>query len=95
MALADRYRRREAVEEAVASMPAGQLNDLRPVLEGTVPLDADAAVEPYLRIMALVQPRLFADAALLPPATMRRGTTSRVTCAASSRSRAGRVPGPC
>lgn len=66
VALADRYRRREAVENAVATMPTGQLEVLRPVLEGTVPLDADAAVEPFLRIMAIVQPRLFADAALLP-----------------------------
>jgi lysophospholipase L1-like esterase len=67
LALADRYQRREAVEDAIASEPAGELDALRPVLEGTVPLDADAAAEPYLRIMALVQPRLFADAALLPP----------------------------
>src|SRR5262245_20284626 len=65
-ALADRYQRREAVEDVIATMPADQLNVLRPVLEGTVPLDADAAVEPFLRIMAVVQPRLFADAALLP-----------------------------
>ena len=48
-------------------MPASQLNALRPVLDGTIPLDTDAAAEPYLRVMALVQPRLFADAALLPP----------------------------
>jgi lysophospholipase L1-like esterase len=66
LALADRYGRREAVADAVATMPASQLNTLRPVLEGTVALDADAATEPYLRVMALVQPRLFADAALLP-----------------------------
>src|SRR6516225_9670595 len=37
------------------------------VLEGTASLDDAAASENYLRIMALVQPRLFADAALLPP----------------------------
>jgi lysophospholipase L1-like esterase len=66
LALADRYGRREAVADAVATMPASQLNTLLPVLEGTVALDADAATEPYLRVMALVQPRLFADAALLP-----------------------------
>jgi hypothetical protein len=66
VALAERYRRREAVEHAVATMPAGQLDAIRPVLEGTVPLDADAAVEPFLRIMAIVQPRRFVDAALLP-----------------------------
>ena len=66
LALADRYGRRETVQDAVATMPASQLNALRPVLEGTVPLDDDAATEPYLRVMALVQPRLFADAALLP-----------------------------
>src|SRR5262245_35444103 len=59
--LADRYGRREAVENAIATMPASELDALRPVLEGTVPLDADAAAEPYLRIMALVQPRTFAD----------------------------------
>jgi lysophospholipase L1-like esterase len=64
--LADRYGRRDTVEDAVATMPIGQLDTLRPVLEGTVALDADAATEPYLRVMALVQPRLFADAALLP-----------------------------
>jgi hypothetical protein len=66
LALADRYRRREDVEDAIARMPASQLDAFRPVLEGTVALDADAAAEPYLRIMALMQPRLFADAALLP-----------------------------
>jgi lysophospholipase L1-like esterase len=66
VALAERYRRREAVEHAVATMSAGQLDAIRPVLEGTVPLDADAAVEPFLRIMAIVQPRQFVDAALLP-----------------------------
>ena len=65
--LADRYGRREVVEGALASMPAGQLDAFRPVLEGTASLDAAAASENYLRIMALVQPRLFADAALLPP----------------------------
>jgi hypothetical protein len=64
--LADRYGRRDTVEDAVATMPSSQLDTLRPVLEGTVALDADAATEPYLRVMALVQPRLFADAALLP-----------------------------
>jgi lysophospholipase L1-like esterase len=64
--LAERYAQRESVEAALESMPADQLDALRPVLEGTVPLDDDAAAEPYLRIMALVQPRLFADAALLP-----------------------------
>src|SRR5262245_48515932 len=51
VALAERYHRREAVEGAIAMMPASQLDDLRPVLEGTVALDADAAAEPYLRIM--------------------------------------------
>jgi lysophospholipase L1-like esterase len=66
LVLADRYGRRETVEDALTTMSASQLNGLRPVLEGTVPLDADAAAEPYLRVMALVQPRLFADAALLP-----------------------------
>jgi lysophospholipase L1-like esterase len=66
LTLADRYGRREAVENAIATMPASHLDALRPVLEGTEPIDADAAVEPYLRIMALVQPRLFADAVLLP-----------------------------
>src|SRR5262245_11939099 len=66
VALAERYRRREAVEHAVATMPAGQLDAIRPVLEGTVPLDAAAAIEPFLRIMAIVQPRRFVDAALLP-----------------------------
>lgn len=66
LALADRYGRREIVADAVATMPASQLNALRPVLDGTIPLDADAATEPYLRVMALVQPRLFIDAALLP-----------------------------
>jgi hypothetical protein len=64
--LADRYGRRDTVEDAVATMPISQLDTLRPVLEGTVALGADAATEPYLRVMALVQPRLFADAALLP-----------------------------
>jgi lysophospholipase L1-like esterase len=66
LALADRYQRRPAVERDLAAMPASQLDALRPVLEGTVPLDDDAAAEPYLRVMALVQPRLFADVALLP-----------------------------
>jgi lysophospholipase L1-like esterase len=66
LALADRYGQRERAEAAVATMPADQLNALRPVLEGTMPLESDAATEPYLRVMALVQPRLFADAALLP-----------------------------
>ena len=67
LTLADRYRRRDAVENAIATMPASELDAFRPVLEGPVSLDADAAVEPSLRIMALVQPRLFADAVLLPP----------------------------
>src|SRR5262249_31911301 len=66
MALAPRSGRRGAVRDAVATMPASDLDALRPVLEGAVALDADAASEPYLRIMALVQPRLFADAVLLP-----------------------------
>ena len=78
LALADRYGRRETVEDAVATMPASQLNALRPVLEGTVPLDADAATEPYLRVMALVQPRLFADAASAA-AAVRRGVGRRQT----------------
>jgi len=67
LTLADRYRRRDAVENAIATMPASELDALRPVLEGTVSLDADAAAGPYLRIMALMEPRLFADAVLLPP----------------------------
>src|SRR5262249_27865683 len=50
LALAERYGRREAVEDALASMPVSQLDALRPVLEGTVALDADAADEPYQRI---------------------------------------------
>jgi lysophospholipase L1-like esterase len=66
LTLADRYGRRAAVENAIATMPASELDALRPVLEGTVPIDADAAAEPYLRIMALVQPRLSVDAVLLP-----------------------------
>src|SRR5262245_31173258 len=66
VALADRYGRRDAVLAAMRGMPAAELDPLRPVLEGTIPLDSDGAAEPYLRIMALVQPRLFADAALLP-----------------------------
>src|SRR5262249_38401991 len=53
MALADRYGRREAVRDALATMPASDLDALRPVLEGAVALYADAASEPYLRIMAL------------------------------------------
>jgi hypothetical protein len=67
LTLADRYRHRDAVENAIATMPASELDTLRPTLERTLSPDADAAAEPYLRIMALVQPRLFADAVLLPP----------------------------
>src|SRR5262249_47309416 len=67
LVLADRYGRREAVEDALASMPPGRLDAFRPVLDGTASLDDAAASESYLRIMALLQPRLFADAALLPP----------------------------
>jgi lysophospholipase L1-like esterase len=67
LTLADRYHRRRAVEDAIRSMPPGQFDALRPVLEGTVSLDGKAAAEPYLRVIALVQPRLFADATLLPP----------------------------
>jgi lysophospholipase L1-like esterase len=66
LALAERYGRREAIEDALATMPANRLDDLRPVLEGTVPLDADGTDESYLRVMALVEPRLLADAVLLP-----------------------------
>jgi lysophospholipase L1-like esterase len=66
LALADRYHRRHAVARDLAAIPAGKLDALRPVLEGTVPLDDAAAAESYLRVMALVQPRLFADAVLLP-----------------------------
>src|SRR5262249_18199218 len=66
LALGDRYGRREAVHDAVATMQPSNLDALRPVLEGTVALDDDAAAEPYLRLMALVQPRLFAGAVLLP-----------------------------
>ena len=65
--LARRYGQREAVEDALARMPAGERDALRPVLEGKVRIDADEAAEPYLRVMSLVQPRLFADAVLLPP----------------------------
>ena len=67
LVLADRYERREAVEDALASMPAGQLDAFRPVLDGTASIDDADASENYLRIMALLQPRLFADAVLLPP----------------------------
>src|SRR5262249_41854342 len=66
LALAERYGRREAIEDALATMPANRLDDLRPVLEGTVPLDADGTAGSYLRGMALVEPRLLADAVLLP-----------------------------
>ena len=48
-------------------MPAAQLDGLRPILEGTAALDDPTASENYLRVMALVEPRLFADAVLLPP----------------------------
>jgi len=65
--LADRYGRREAVEDALASMPAGQLGAFRLVLDGTASIDDADASENYLRILALLQPRLFADAVLLPP----------------------------
>src|SRR5262249_13709310 len=47
--LADRYGRREAVEGAIASMPAGRLDAFQPVLEGTASLDDAAASENYLR----------------------------------------------
>jgi lysophospholipase L1-like esterase len=65
--LADRYGRRDLAEGALASMPAAQLDRLRAILEGTASLDGPTSSEDYLRVMALVQPRLFADAVLLPP----------------------------
>jgi lysophospholipase L1-like esterase len=65
--LADRYGRRDLAERALAGMPAAQLDGLRPILEGTAALDDPTASENYLRVMALVEPRLFADAVLLPP----------------------------
>jgi SGNH hydrolase-like domain, acetyltransferase AlgX len=67
LVLADRYGRREVGEDALASMPAGQLDAFRPVLDGTASIDDANASENYLRIMALLQPRYFADAVLLPP----------------------------
>jgi lysophospholipase L1-like esterase len=64
--LADCYQRREFIEHFLTTVPPGRLDGLRPVLEGTVPPDADAT-EPYLRVKALVDPRLLADLVLLPP----------------------------
>ncbi len=65
--LAARFDRTDAATARWAALPASEREALAPVLLGTVPLDADSAADPYLRTMALVEPRLFADAVLLPP----------------------------
>jgi lysophospholipase L1-like esterase len=65
--LAARFEGTDAAIARWTALPASARAALAPVLIGTVPLDADAAADPYLRTMALVAPRLFADAVLLPP----------------------------
>lgn len=88
--LAARFGRRDDV----ARLSPAALDALAPVLVGTVALDDPAATEPYLRVMALVQPRLFADAVLLPATydDAWHDVADRLTQIVAATRRAGAVP---
>ena len=67
LALAERVGDREATAAALDRLDQSEVQGLLPVLTGAVPLDSPEAVDPYMRVIALAEPRLYADAVLLPP----------------------------
>jgi lysophospholipase L1-like esterase len=66
--MGDRFGRRAEVAHALDRAPAHTVAAVAPVATGAVALDSDAGVDGWERLLALVEPRLFADAVLLPPA---------------------------
>lgn len=64
----ERYGRRSELETAVAQLPEERVARVRRVLTGEYQFEEDADQRPMLELMALVQPRVYADMVLLPPA---------------------------
>jgi lysophospholipase L1-like esterase len=67
LAMGSRFGRGDETARALAAAPSDRLERIAPVATGAVSLDSEEGVEGYLRLLALVEPRLFADAVLLPP----------------------------
>ena len=64
--LGERYGRGTETDRALDGLAAVDAAVIAPVATGAVPLDSDAGLDGYLRLLAVVDPRLFADAVLLP-----------------------------
>jgi hypothetical protein len=67
LAMGDRFGRRAETADALAHLPPERAAAIEPVATGEVSLESDAGGSGYLDLLALVEPRLFADAVLLPP----------------------------
>lgn len=67
LSVADHFGRRAEVEAALASQGDALLARLGPVLEGGWSFEAPDWA-PYMALMGLMQPHVYADAVLLPPA---------------------------
>ena len=68
LAMGSRFGRGDETARALTAASPELIERIAPVATGAVSLDSEAGVEGYLRLLALVEPRLFADAVLLPAA---------------------------
>jgi lysophospholipase L1-like esterase len=66
-AMGTRFGRGAETAAALAATTPARAAAIAPVATGAVSLDSEAGGEGYLALLALVEPRLFADAVLLPP----------------------------
>src|SRR5688572_14137294 len=64
--LGDRMGRSRETTAALAAVSPADAASIAPVATGAISLESESAMEGYQRLMALVQPRLYADAVLLP-----------------------------
>jgi lysophospholipase L1-like esterase len=68
LAMGDRFGRETETAAALAALPPARAAEIEPVATGAVSLDSETGVDGYLSLLALVEPRLLADAVLLPTA---------------------------
>ncbi|MEW6269259.1 MAG: GDSL-type esterase/lipase family protein [Thermodesulfobacteriota bacterium] len=66
--LAGRYGRRDAVEAELARMPAGDRAALRAVVTGAWHFEDEVDQTPLWTLLSLIEPRVYVDSVLLPPA---------------------------
>jgi lysophospholipase L1-like esterase len=62
-----RFGRGPETAQALATLTPARADTIAPVATGAISLESPAGGEGYLEMLALVEPRLFADAVLLPP----------------------------